>query len=175
MKRYIRTAIIDMKDEPAETRREIAASPHTREDELLKLAMDGDPYVVAGLLRNPNLPVSILEILTDSRLANIRYAIAGRETTPPDILEKLSRDEDWEVRVAVAGNPNTPEDILNILSQEGSTAMIYSLLMNPRVPSSLVARVAGWKWCQYDPDICDAIINCPNTPADVRERLEAME
>ena len=143
MKRYIYSAVVDLRDEPREVRHDIACNPSTRFDELYQLSQEEDPFILGGLISNPNLPHEIYEQLVNSRLSNIRYGIASSPNTPPDILEQLSLDEDWEIRVAVADNPNTPSVVLFSLFHEGSAEMAYNLARNPSTPSYILGDLLG--------------------------------
>lgn len=49
---------------------------------------------------------------------NVRYSIARNKEIPIPVLEKLSNDENWEVRLAVARNKNSPIPTLDKLSND---------------------------------------------------------
>ena len=74
---------------------------------------------IAAIAVHPNLPDSIQEKLSDSKIMEVRRSIAW-DTKSQKILKNLSMDKNWEVRQAVAMNKSTPTEILNKLQTDNS-------------------------------------------------------
>ena len=74
---------------------------------------------IATIAVHPNLPDSIQENLSDSKILEVRRSIAW-DTKSQKILKKLSTDKNWEVRQGVAGNKLTPKEIMDKLMNDAN-------------------------------------------------------
>ena len=92
MKRYIRSAIHRLADEPFSIQEEIVCD------------IDTDP--------------EILMELSNSTYAPIRYDIVWHDNVTEEILKKLANDTNVGVQKAVATNPKTPSEIADPLYQK---------------------------------------------------------
>lgn len=92
MKRYIKSAVNNLANEPYEIQEELVCDK------------DAGP--------------AILMNLTDSKYASIRYDIVWHDNVTEEILRKLANDVNIGVLKAVATNPKTPSEISDPLYQK---------------------------------------------------------
>lgn len=117
MKRYIRSAIVNLDDEDIPTQHEIAKTTN-RATVLSQLARHEEWYVRQEVASNPSTSASVLAVLADDYDSSVRNSVARNPNTPADILRKLSEDSSGSVRANIGSNPNTPADILVKLSTD---------------------------------------------------------
>lgn len=89
MKKYIRSAVNPLENEPVRTRGQFAESSMASSRELQKLASDPNELV--------------------------RYKVAANPNTPVEILEQLANDPYQFVRSGVYLNPNAPQELIDYI------------------------------------------------------------
>ena len=183
MKRYIRSAIMDIGDEDKDIRKDIAKSSTNNADILEQLSRDPDRKVREQVAKNPNTPPEILERLSKDKSYLVCKGVAGNKSTSPDLLRKMSDVKyspfspyGWEADVwpTLFKNPNTPLDCrINICRESG-----YALADAKEV----VARSR-----KTPPELLDVIYECsgggvlnilasnPKTPIETLRKLYSDE
>ena len=153
-----------------------------------------DDSVVQGLVYNPSLTPSILNILSqdvcvDVRKALVRHpnlteelwlklaedeAVLVRETvacweqTPVEILELLASDEEVEVRIKVAQNSNTPQNILETLAGDEDSQVLEAVASNPSISITILEQLTN----DEKIEVRRAVDENPNNPENTSESLE---
>ena len=168
MKRYIRSAVVDILDESDDVRREVSRTTDNLRL-IRKLAKSSDKSVMYDLTRNPNTPGDILESIYDSGIWEDYYhglmldAIAHNPNTPPTILEKIiksghsvsyvlsnkncsadllrkySKSVDDYYKQRIARNPNTPTDVL--VDYMDTKSLYCHLAANPSFPAEYLSEL----------------------------------
>ena len=115
MKRYIRSAIVDIHDEHWQTLEDIARDPDTSVDVLIDLANGSDSIVKMTVAENPNTPIDILEMLSSDEDEIVRWGVTQNPNVSVELLQKLGNDENWEVVEGVAMNEKTSIDTLKAI------------------------------------------------------------
>lgn len=119
--------------------------------ESLKKLLKDNRSMLEEIASDKNSDPSVLKYLAELDDASIRMDVARNSNAPADILLKLSEDKDADVRFAVTMNPNTSADTLLRLSEDEN---------------------GGVRAMAEDPDVRRMFAKNPNTPQEVRERLE---
>ena len=121
MKRYIRSAVSSILDEPESVQEEIARE--TSNVEVLKALLEARPMdkpynytLCADIARNPSADTDILMSLIDHPARYVRAAVASNPNTTVDMLWKLSDDDEEQVLCSILINPNVSEDIIKKLA-----------------------------------------------------------
>lgn len=117
MKRYIKSAVRSIIDEPNAIKGDIIRSNRTPYAMLMQLANDPD--------------------------SSVRMDLACSLTTPPEILDKLSTDPDVYVRREVAINSNTPVETLLRMAKEEDDDRVRATMANRlyKYPSKVVLAI----------------------------------
>ena len=129
MKRYIKSAVVDVHNEDMYDRCAIA-SAHTDPAVLESLKDDRRPEVIKALCSNPNLPLSIIEEFARARDYEKRRGIASNPSTPVDILDSLKNDPCDYVQVDLVRNPNTPHDTLKYMAEHCHNLYVAEAFVN---------------------------------------------
>lgn len=179
MKRYIRSAIMDIGDEDKDIRKDIAKSSTNNTDILEQLSRDPDRKVREQVAKNPNTPPEILERLSKDKSYLVCKGVAGNKSTSSDLLRKMSdvkyspfSQYGWKADVwpTLFKNPNTPLDCRINICKESSYALADA--------KEVVARSR-----KTPPELLDVIYECsggevlnilaenPSTPADTLRKL----
>lgn len=170
MKKYIKAAILDIRDEDPEFQLECAGDMNIPIDELLKLGQQWEYYEVRWKAidtikrlanssnrkrifeGNPKLRDTLALTCSDSDLLSIfaedpeddvRWTVAGESTTPPEALDKLSYDHYVYVRHDVAKNENTPDYTLARLSKDEERFVREGVAENPKTPYAILLQLAN--------------------------------
>ena len=164
MKRYIKSAVKDVLDEPEDIRYELGFDQNTRPEVLERLASSQDYYTRCAVARNPSTPVELLQKLAKDLNKNVRTDVADNPNTPEDILRILAKDSDVVVRRYVSRNPNTPVDVLRKFFDDPE--ILYTdLACNPNCPQDKMMEIA--ENCYDHPFIQDDLLRNPNVTLDV--------
>ena len=169
MKRYIRSAIMDVTDMDRDSQLELAGSLNTSIDSLMKLALGyfnwsariRATYSLKYIANsshperlfegNPDLRYEmanfceesdILGVLSDDTDMFVRSSVSENEYTAVDTLDKLSHDSDAYVRENVADNPNTPDYTLARLSNDESFLVRRGVAKNPNTPQTILVKLS---------------------------------
>lgn len=142
MKRYIRSAVVNIKDESEETKWELARNPNLRPETLREIAdslSERSPWgAYVAVIENPNTPVDVLENLM--RLYGGDPQVSMTIACCPNVTSELLKyiyDHSLGHRgilSCVAGNPKTPEYILKKLSQNSYSYIRAKCADNPSTP-----------------------------------------
>ena len=135
MKRYIRSAISSILDEPETVQEEIARATSNVED--LRILLETRPMdktynytLCADIARNPNADIDILMSLIDHPARYVRAAVASNPNTTVDMLWKLSDDDEDQVLLGILANPNVSEDIVKKLANSNNANVKLDALKN---------------------------------------------
>ena len=132
MKRYIRSAINSLPDEPDDVRREVAKSSSAYEGDLEQLSSDPDWRTRRYATNNPNMPIEHLVEMAKSKDGRVRREAALSKLTPPEVLATLVNDRAPRVRLAVAKNPNTTLEMLERLVQDSDEFVRLAAISHPK-------------------------------------------
>ena len=128
MKRYIKSAIHLITDEPWDDQMKWALNDMTDSRTLDQLSHSDDVWIRDEVASNPNISSDTLRRLSEDPNPGIRGTIAGNPNTPVDILYTLLNDSDRNVRMRLSRNPNCPADIVSALSRDSEPIVKYELL-----------------------------------------------
>ena len=105
----------------------------------------GDRNLYYSLLKERNLPGTILAQMLDSSSESNRAKIAEHPQVLVSTLEQLARDADPKVRLAVAQNLNTPDPLRSQLLQqlvlEGEEYICNALAVDSNIPVPLLEQI----------------------------------
>ncbi len=137
-----------------------------------------DQRIVYQMVRTPDIPVSILEKLGQSKDGYSHEHVAKNPNTPSDVLLNLASSQSRDVLQALAQNPNTPSAALERLanlpigrsyingSRPRSPVHEY-VARHPNTPTYLLHQFAQ----NTDELIRAAVASNPNVPADLLAQL----
>jgi len=140
MKRYIRSAIVNILDEPGETQLKVAWNS-TRPDELRALAQTEHVGVLPAVLANPNTPADVVDNLIATLDDSILWDAIQYEHPSPELLTKLSTHKERSVREAVAENKATPADVLAKLAKDKSVFVVRAVALNRSTPDAVLKKL----------------------------------
>ena len=89
---------------------------------------------ITELLKHPDLPAWVLELLSDDKDGEVRHHVAIHPSTPVDVLKTLASDEKLGVVSGVAQNRSTPSSVLLEISNVAVGYIWDDLLENPSTP-----------------------------------------
>ena len=146
MKRYIRSAIVNIEDESEDTRWGLAEDPNLRPDTLRKIASllsDRSPWgAYCAVIQNPNTPIDVLEMLAQrhSSDSQLLMEIVSSPNVTPELLRWIfdccsPRSGVSGVIDCLAANPKTPSDILSKISTVSNTHTLSLCANNPNMPN----------------------------------------
>lgn len=174
MKRYIKADIVDVVDESADTRAELAKS--TRSVHVMQqLFQDKSFRVRKCLLENPNLPEDMYNFLIKNNFL-VGLAVNDPETSPETlrkIFNEYSRQgktygvSGRQVMEYFANNSNTPSDVLRDLASHPSIIIRKYVAMNPNLPSDLMLKFAN----HTDKDIRSSVAFNPSVTPDILRKM----
>ena len=148
MKRYIKTAVVNLKDEPIEDLVEIASNPNTAPEVLADLHKLKVAKITKALAGNPSTPKSILYNFASSVLehdfaidCNMWRTLCKNPNLPQELIPKLAKHKNSIVRMSIAENPSTPISVLNQLADDSDIAVIRTVRENPNISGELYAKV----------------------------------
>ncbi len=117
MKKYIRAAIANIRDESYEAKRDIAKNPETSVEILEELSKDSNIWVRNEVVNNPNTPPELLDAMAGVDYITDRV-IASNPNTPLQTLQELIHSEDIDTQQAVVSNPNATPELINIFNND---------------------------------------------------------
>lgn len=118
MKRYIKSAILNISDEHPDTRFDIAVDEDTDWELLKDLIHDSDSWVRGAAFHNPNIPIPVLVEYSNYSDPAIMINIALNPNTPSNILNRYSYSANSQIRINVAMNPNSSTETLQRLTTD---------------------------------------------------------
>ena len=163
MKRYIKSAVKDVLDEPEDIRYELGFDQNTRPEVLERLASSQDYYTRCAVARNPNTPQELLMTLAKDLNHNVRCDVADNPSTSEEILRILAKDPEVVIRRYVSRNPNTPVDVLRKFFDDPEV-LYTDLASNPNCPQDKMLEIA--ENCCDHPFIQDDLLRNPNVTVD---------
>lgn len=96
----------------------VAANCNINQQLYDKLLKDDDPYVLAGLAKNPLTTVETLDSLAHREETDIQKALASNPITSTNALKKLSNSKSTLVKIIVSIHPNTTPEIVAFMNVE---------------------------------------------------------
>ena len=173
MKRYIKSAITNLADEPEDIKVEIAKSTDSVDDLLYLIDTSNEfSFVSQYAASNPNIPSEQLYELAKSDKVYVRRGVAQNPNTPLDILDNLTHDPDDSVRALVAQRVDIPSGIINRLHNDRDFYVRSIALKNPNLPESVLWGAIQSKNAKYDYD--DIIAN-PNVTSEMISLMIELE
>lgn len=140
MKKYVFADILDINDEPDDTRRDLAdESANSRE--LTRLAEDPNSGVRIRVARNPSTPPEILAKLAEDPYVYVVTAVAQNPNTPSDVLYSMAANSPKLVQSYIALNPNCPENIMQMFIDDNIEVVLENLAENPNVPENIMRQI----------------------------------
>ena len=148
MKRYIRSSVGGILNEPSDIQLEMASDPNMDAHTLTLLASLKDTQglvedtveVLRAVASNPNTPVEALDnLIKRPTVQSLRRRVANNPNTSVSTLRMLSNDVgDATTRYFVAKNPNTPLDIVESFVNDPEADVRYGLLERKSLPGSVI-------------------------------------
>ena len=171
MKRYIRSAITNIFDEPLDIQHRLAMRSDTRPEMLDQLSRIPAWIVQAAVARNPNTLPETLNRLAYEPDTDIRTAVARHPNTPENTLIWLATRGTDEAS-AVAKNPNTPVDILRKLAERNNVPINIELAYNPKTPADILDKIADSDVSDtYEFELLSAVADNPSTSPETLDKL----
>lgn len=142
MKRYIRSAVVDISDESEHNRWAIAQESNVRPETLREIAnklSNMSPWGAwLAVIGNPNTPADVLETLAKRSKGDsqVFMAIADSPNVTPEILKWMYDQGPTSGPLAcIARNPKTPVAILRELSRTTDYHILANCAANPNTPN----------------------------------------
>jgi hypothetical protein len=149
----------------------LAESPHTSIERLWILfeasKQERSGLIVKGLLKNRNLPSSmLLKLLRNSPPPNLGI-IVQRADTPPEVLAYLLESQITDIRTGAAFHRDTPTDALSLLWRAGaSPAMEGYLSASTKTPEQELYYLS-----ERGPFARELVAQNPHTPPELLLQL----
>lgn len=115
MKRYIKSAVVDPRDEQ-------------------------DPYTKAYIAKN-DLSLRCIYDLANDPDSSARRGVADNPNCPDELLVQLAKDPEFIVRLGVALNPKTPTSVLEDLAHDSNKWVAENAMGNPSIPIETVLYI----------------------------------
>lgn len=143
MKRYIRTATVNILEEPGDVQLETAWES-TRPDVLRTLAQSEYSGVVSAVLANPNTPADVVDNLIATLDDDTLWDAISNEHPSSELLTKLSTHKERSIREAVAAQKDTPVNVLAKLAKDKSVFVVRAVACNPNTPNAVLKKLAKY-------------------------------
>lgn len=168
MKRYIRAAVLDIRDADEYSQDEVAEDINSPIDDIIKLAdqvlnwtakenaeftlkrlansgnsariFEGDPELRQSMICCC-YDQDLLKIFAEDPDDIVRWRIAANHTASPEILDKLSWDSYSQVRAVVARNENVPDYTLARLSKDESAFVRCHVAQNLKTTYAILLKL----------------------------------
>ena len=165
MKRYIRSAVVNVADEDEDIKKELASSSDTSLEDLYNLIdASGDfSFIPQYAASNPSIPIENLYELSNSDKVYVRRGVALNPNTPLDILDHLSHDEDAGVRTYIATRKDIPSWLCTRLSNDSALTVRIQAIKNPEINENVLWSIINSPHC-YGCDISGVLANPITTP-----------
>lgn len=167
MKKYIKSAVMDLTDEPKDSRILIAINS-VRPEQLEKLSRDSETDVRIAVAENPNTSVSTLVYLSNDPVYWVRYALLKNPNTPMPLVNSIAKPSGsvslpWDVynyyeKLAKGEDP----EILTRVSEFCDYRVRRFVAENPNTPADVLFDLAS----DADPGVIEAAIRNPNMPVE---------
>ena len=157
--------------EDYEVRAIIAKRLDAPKEILIKLSKDEDDEVVTKVVKNPNVPLDVIENIRKKfkRFPDVIDAIICRELPknwrflendeildklnseiiPNEVLEVLSNLENTEIKGLIAENKRTSVEILKKLSKDDDFGVLEAVVNNPNTPINLKKNLLRGDFREY--------------------------
>lgn len=121
----------------------------------------------AMFIQAEEIPVRVLEILSDSETPEVRHLVAINPRVSVNILSKLASDENVNVRRAVASSRYISERLLKRMIRDPSKYVSRAALKNPNLSSNTIRLLyqAG--------DETEYLARNPSVPEDILQEIVA--
>jgi hypothetical protein len=174
MKRYIRSAILNLCSESIDIRVAISDDPNADPNYLTALAKDGISDIRIRVAKNPNTPISALKELAADPNFNVRDALSFRKDLPTDVLEilaKSNRIDELAMLDRIARSNNITENILidTLLRDNKDHDRAYVISRSEKATEKVLRHI--FDYCYSDASILHRVAKNPNTPEDVLQKI----
>ena len=144
MKRYIRSAVKPLADEPLDLQLEILRSSGLS-PELFEKFANSKKVIKLELAKNPNTPIEILKQFSDEYAndINMQLSLSVNPSITADIIDRLSDSENERILANLAKLPNLSENAIDKLLSCDSLAVKQKLIHNPNIPNTILTKLAG--------------------------------
>ena len=133
-----------------------------------------DPVSLSDIGRHPNTPIEIIRgLLADKfygKMIPVCFGIAESPNLTPNLYEELARDESWAVRSGIAEHADAPSDIRENLRKDNHWFVRVKIAESDQSSEMLTGMASD-----EDEYVRSAVLGNPNTPSEVKERLEKSE
>lgn len=141
MKRYIKSAIVNIGDEDLGVQLEFFR--HNADVEDLKPVIKSNPAMALEVASNPNLSESLIRQIWETYKSRASNSLAKNPNTPTDILDQIARSESRDrVLTSIAKHPNTSVETLQRLLRNEDTNIRLAIIKNPNTPINLLRQLA---------------------------------
>ena len=172
MKRYIRSAVVDILDEPKEIQEEIANNSKTSPRILKQLANSEYSNVLSAVAHNPHTPPDVLKHLyekyydpTQTYTSNLMRNVISNPNLPDDILTDILKSENTNLQAAIAMNPKTPPEVLEQYARMNDWNVPRMVASNPNTPLDTL------KYLTSNPDCLYALVMNPSFPRNLLVKI----
>ena len=165
MKRYVKSAVINISDEDISIQEEMCRNPSTDSFTLQQLSNSDSPSIRSKVAAHPNTDKETLIKLSQDNYGFVRDDVAGNPNTPVEVLRELAEDYDRQVQIAVAKNPNIPADLIDYFAYHSTC--VAAILKNPACPRYIVEDFAN----SDDGDLRYFVAKSKITPEDILRKL----
>jgi len=148
---------------PPSFQRRFIASETDDPDTLVALASDESYFVRRQVVRNPNTPAWILELLVRAGATPDLRGKGDRDPDlDPDSLRHLVETGPW-ARQLVAEHPNTSAEVLAVLAKQSSVPLRKAVTVHTNADAAILASLC----CDIEDGIRTAAAMHPNCSADL--------
>lgn len=133
------------KTEAADLKTQVLREPEVDLEVLQILTRDEDPKVRAAVAGNTNASAEVLQILArevGKKNKNVRSAVAWNPSAPAEVLQTLTGDEEQDIRYAVAVSPNASAEVLQILARDEAWGVRFAVARNENSPAEVLQILA---------------------------------
>ena len=151
----------------------IAINPNLPVSLIEKLSQRPSEDVRAGIALNPSTPASILMTLLQDSSYCIRILVGRNPSTPIEMLREIAATDDEDTRAFLASNPSITPEILDLLLTDGRLDVLTSLGKNPALSEADRARVKqGISDYWYEAHHGDHHVHDPHDPYEGDEPVD---
>jgi len=143
MKRYIKSAIVNIGDEDLGVQLEFLK--HNADVEDLEPIIKSNPAMALEVASNPNLSESLIRQIWETYKFRASNSLAKNPNTPADILDQIVDSESRDmVLISVAKNPNTAAETLQRLLINKNTNLKLAIIKNPNTTVDMLRRLTRY-------------------------------
>ena len=170
MKRYIRSAVVNISDESDDIKRSVAMYPSTDADTLTALSKDPSPKVRLFVAYNTHTPTdALISLVNDSDSSVRQKALANPRLPTEELAKAVDERGGWELDICgVAENPNCPASILDALAHK---SRLEGVLLRIAKHHNVSEDTLLYLSTNYSDAVRYSVVSNANTPLYIIEHM----